>query len=124
MTTGGLLLFDVARASEEVGGTRSRSAKIERLAALLRTAAVEEVPAVVAWLSGELLQRRVGVGWASVASLRPAASEPALRVADVNRAFAEMAEASGPGSQGRRNALLAKTFGSATTVEQAFLRSL
>jgi DNA ligase-1 len=78
----------------------------------------------VAWLSGELLQRRVGVGWAALSTMPPAASAPSLRVDAVNGAFSEMAEASGPGSQTRRSALLLDVMSKSTDVEQAFLRAL
>src|SRR5262249_25052132 len=54
----------------------------------------------------------------------PAASAPSLTVADVNRAFAEMAEASGTGSQTRRTALLLDLMTTSTEVEQGFLRGL
>jgi DNA ligase 1 len=78
----------------------------------------------VAWLSGELLQRRIGVGWAALSAMPLAASEPSLTVAAVNRAFSDMAQASGAGSQGRRSALLQDIMSKSTAVEQAFLRGL
>jgi DNA ligase-1 len=117
-------LSDVADASAETATTGARSAKTKRLAEVLRAADPDDVPAIVAWLSGELLQRRIGVGWAALSTLPPAASAPSLTVAAVNRAFAEMAEASGPGSQTRRAALLEGVMSKSTEVEQAFLRSL
>src|SRR5688500_2437309 len=99
-------LADVARASAEIATTGARSAKTRRLAEVLRAADVDDVPVIVAWLSGELLQRRIGVGWAALSTVPPAAPEPSLTVAEVNRAFAEMAELSGAGSQTKRSALL------------------
>jgi DNA ligase-1 len=117
-------LADVAQASAETATTGARSAKTKRLAAVLRAADIEDVPAIVAWLSGELLQRRIGVGWAALSTVPPAASAPSLTVAAVNRAFSEMAEASGPGSQTRRSALLADVMSRSTEVEQVFLRGL
>ncbi|HEY6461842.1 MAG TPA: ATP-dependent DNA ligase, partial [Polyangiaceae bacterium] len=117
-------LADVAEASAAIAATGARTAKTKRLAAILREADPEDVPAVVAWLSGELLQRRTGVGWASLATLPPPASVPSLTVGAVNQALAEMAGASGPGSQGRRAALLLDVMSKATEAEQAFLRPL
>jgi DNA ligase 1 len=114
----------VAEASAEIATTGARSAKTKRLAAVLRAADNDDVPAVVAWLSGELLQRRIGVGWAALATVPPAASASSLTVAEVNRAFSEMAEASGAGSQTRRSALLLDVMSKATEVEQVFLRGL
>jgi DNA ligase-1 len=117
-------LVDVAEASAEIATTSARSAKTQRLAALLRATDTDDVRAVVAWLSGELLQRRIGVGWAALSTVPPAASAPSLAVAAVNRAFSEMAEASGAGSQTRRAALLQEVMSQSTPVEQTFLRGL
>jgi DNA ligase-1 len=117
-------LADVAEASAEIATTGARSAKTKRLAAVLRAAETEDVPTIVAWLSGDLLQRRIGVGWAALSTMPPAASMPSLTVAAVNRAFSEMAEASGTGSQTRRSALLLDVMSKSTEVEQVFLRGL
>jgi DNA ligase-1 len=117
-------LADVAEASAEIAATGARSAKTKRLAGVLRAAETEDVPTIVAWLSGELLQRRVGVGWAALSTVPPAASAASLTVAEVNRAFSEMAEASGAGSQTRRSALLLDVMSRSTEVEQVFLRGL
>jgi DNA ligase-1 len=117
-------LLDIAEASTQIATTGARSAKTKRLAEVLRAQDLEDVPAIVAWLSGELLQRRIGVGWAALSTMPPAASAPSLTVRAVNRAFSEMAEASGPGSQARRSALLLDLMSKSTEVEQVFLRSL
>jgi DNA ligase 1 len=117
-------LVDVAQVSFDIATTRARSAKTKRLAEVLRAADLEDVPKIVAWLSGELLQRRIGVGWAALSSVPPAASVPSLAVEAVNRAFSEMAGASGPGSQTRRTALLLELMSKSIEVEQGFLRGL
>src|SRR5260221_11511590 len=117
-------LFDIGEASAEIATTGARSAKTKRLAAVLRAAALDDVPAIVAWLSGELLQRRIGVGWAALATVPPPASAPSLMVAEVNRAFIEMSEASGTGSQTRRASLLLDVMSRSIEVEQTFLRGL
>jgi DNA ligase-1 len=59
-----------------------------------------------------------------LSTVPPAAPESSLTVAEVNHAFSEMAEASGPGSQTRRSALLLDVLSKCTDVEQAFLRGL
>jgi len=117
-------LLDVAEASASIAATRSRSAKTKALAALLRAADRDDVPVIVAWLSGELLQRRIGAGWAALATMPAAAPAASLTASEVNRAFTEMAEASGPGSQTARIARLNDILGRATEVEQTFLRGL
>jgi ATP-dependent DNA ligase I len=116
-----MLLADLVATSGAVTSTRSRLAKVEAIAECLRRAAPEEVPIVVSYLSGELRQRRTGVGWASLRDLPPPAAEPALTVADVDGAFARAAEASGPGSVAVRREALASLFGGATEEEQGFL---
>ncbi|TWS24247.1 ATP-dependent DNA ligase [Tsukamurella sputi] len=122
-----MLFAEVVAASTEVAGTRSRTAKIAALAALLRTAQPADVRAVVAWLSGELLQGRLGAGWRTVArtvdGLAPAV-EPTLTVAEVTTALDELAGTSGAGSVARRDAVLAGMFGRATAEEQRFLIGL
>ena len=67
-----MLLREVVQTSEAVAATSGRTAKITEIAGLLRRASAGEVPAVVAFLSGELLQRQIGVGYASLGEmLRP-----------------------------------------------------
>lgn len=118
------MLAEVAMASAEIATTGARSAKTKRLADVLRAADTDDVPVVVAWLSGELLQRRIGVGWAALATLPPAAPTSSLSVADVHRAFTEMAEVSGVGSLTRRASLLHDVLSKSTAIEQSFLRAL
>jgi DNA ligase 1 len=119
-----VLLAEVAAASAEVGSTSSRLAKIARLATLLTAAEPDEVAIVVSWLSGELPQRQIGVGWAALRTVPSPAAAASLTVALVDAAFTEIGATSGTGSQSRRAALLASLFGAATESEQTFLRRL
>ena len=91
-----LVLFaELATASAAVGATRSRSAKIEALAASLRALADDTEPealtAGVCFLAGRLRQGRLGVGYASTSRLRevPAAEVATLTVGAVDRALAD-----------------------------------
>jgi DNA ligase-1 len=52
-----------------LSATRSRLAKRELIAEVLRDAAAAEVEIVVSYLSGSLRQRRTGVGWRSLQGL-------------------------------------------------------
>ncbi|HJY96550.1 MAG TPA: ATP-dependent DNA ligase, partial [Streptosporangiaceae bacterium] len=61
-----MLLVRIAEVSQAVAATSARLAKIEMLAAALREAGPLEVPIAVAYLSGELPQRQIGVGWAAL----------------------------------------------------------
>ena len=73
----GVLLSDLVRTSEAVSLASGRRVKIDEIAGLLRRAAPEEIPVAVAFLSGELRQRQIGVGYAALGGLlRPAASDP------------------------------------------------
>ncbi|WP_077100057.1 ATP-dependent DNA ligase [Mycobacterium terramassiliense] len=117
-------LLDVASTSLNVGGTSSRLTKVAHIADLLRRAAADPqaVAIIVSWLSGELRQRQIGVGWASLRSRPPPAPEhPTLTVAGVDAAFSEIGAVSGKGSQARRAELLNALFAAATETEQAFL---
>ncbi|OBB59260.1 ATP-dependent DNA ligase [Mycobacterium sp. 852013-51886_SCH5428379] len=122
-----MLLMDVAGASIDVGAVSSRLAKVARIAELLTVArqdGADTVEIVVSWLSGELPQRQIGVGWAALKSLPPPADQPTLSVADVHARFTEIGAVAGRGSQARRADLLAALFGAATASEQTFLRRL
>jgi DNA ligase 1 len=121
-----VLLLDVASTSLNVGGTSSRLDKIAHIADLLRRAAPdpEQVAIIVSWLSGELRQRQIGVGWASLRTRPPAAPEPSLTVTGVNALFIEIGAVSGKGSQARRAELIARLFAAATETEQTFLLRL
>ncbi|ETW21100.1 ATP-dependent DNA ligase [Mycobacterium gastri] len=121
-----MLLLDVATTSLDVGATSSRLSKVERIADLLHRAAPdpELVAVLVAWLSGELPQRRIGVGWASLRSLPPPAGHATLTVAGVDAAFSEIGATSGSGSQARRAQLVFELFSAATESEQTLLLRL
>ncbi|WP_454561390.1 ATP-dependent DNA ligase [Mycobacterium haemophilum] len=121
-----MLFFDVAATSRDVGGTSSRLSKVARIAELLRAAAPDAhvVAIIVSWLSGELPQRRIGVGWASLRSQPAAAPQPVLSVTDVDATFSEIGAVSGTGAQTRRGELVARLFAAATETEQLFLRRL
>jgi DNA ligase-1 len=126
MPSWAVLLFDVAATSVDVGGASARRAKIARIADLLGHAKADArlIAIVVAWLSGELRQRQIGVGWAGLRSLPPPAAQPSLTVLDVDAIFSTIGAVSGKGSQARRAELVAGLFAAATETEQTFLRRL
>ena len=119
MTT---LLADVVDVSARVAGTGGRIAKRDAIAACLRSADAGEIETVVAFLSGETRQGRIGVGYATLAALRHVpAAEPSLAVGDVDAALAAVAATSGKGSAAARSGLLRSLCGRATAAEQEFL---
>ena len=119
-----MLLDHVVVTSTDVGAASSRLAKIARIAELLTSADPREVAVVVSWLSGELPQRQIGVGWAALRTLPAPAAEPSLSVADVDAALSAIGALAGKGSQARRAELIGDLFAAATEPEQVFLRRL
>jgi DNA ligase-1 len=119
-----VLFAELAATSAAVRETRSRKRKAELLGAALRRLGPREIESGVAFLSGELRQRRTGVGWAALRDVPPPAAEPSLQVAEVDEAFARLAALAGAGSQAARREATATLFGRATTAEQGFLRGL
>ena len=77
----GVRLERIAATSEALRATRARTAKAALLADAIRELAPDEIEAGVAFLSGELRQRQIGAGWASLRELPAAAAEPSLTVA-------------------------------------------
>jgi len=119
-----VLLVRIAEVSQAVGATSARLAKIDLLATALREAGPLEVPIAVAYLSGELPQRQIGVGWAALRDGFPPAAVPTLGLAEVDAAFSAIGAVAGKGSAAARKALVGELFGRATSAEQRFLVGL
>jgi ATP-dependent DNA ligase I len=119
-----VLIAEIAEVSRTVATTSARLAKIEALAGALRQAGPLEVPMAVAYLSGELPQRQIGVGWAALKSGFPPAAAPELTLSDVDSGFTAIGAVSGKGSAAARKALVGELFGRATQQEQQFLYGL
>jgi DNA ligase-1 len=142
-----VLLSDVVSTSTAVARTPGRRAKIDEIAGLLVRVPVDEVPIAVAFLSGDLIQRQIGVGYAALiglpepgsgpepdpgaepdpgpepnaARLAQAVAQASLTLPETNAAFEQIGTLAGPGSQGRRRELLASLVGRATESERQFL---
>ena len=142
-----MLLAEIAEVSRAVATTSGRLAKIDMLAAALREAGPLEVPIAVAYLSGELPQRQIGVGWAALRGASghgvrgvpggterppgpaeregfPAAAVPTLTLSDVDAGFSAIGAVAGKGSAAARKVLVGELFGRATEGEQRFLFGL
>jgi ATP-dependent DNA ligase I len=120
-----VLLEEIARTSAAVAETRGRLAKIGLLAGLLRRLDPEETLVGVAYLSGELPQGTIGIGWASLRDLPPPADPPpTLQLLEVDAALRRIGTTTGRGSQAARRNELAGLFGRATALEAQFLTSL
>jgi DNA ligase-1 len=122
------LLADLVAASHDVGATRARNAKIARIADYLRTLAgnTTHVAIGVAYLAGDLPQRKIGIGYAQVSELRgrAPASAPSLTLIDVDTTFEAIKNESGSGSARRRIGLMTALLDLATAAEQDFLTRL
>jgi len=115
----------LVEASEAVTSTRSRSAKVARLAEVLKQLDPTEVALAVTYLSGELPQGRIGVGYAAVFGTQaPAATTPELTLRELDARLGELATERGDGAGRRRTEALGALFARATEREQAFLKRL
>ncbi|MGH3264813.1 MAG: ATP-dependent DNA ligase, partial [Trebonia sp.] len=116
-----MLLGELAGVSRSVAQTSARLAKVAALADALGSATAQEVPVVVAYLSGELPQRQIGVGWAALRSVPAPAQASSLTVLAVDEAFSRIGAVAGRGSTAERKRLVGELFGAATEGEQHFL---
>jgi len=120
-----MLLDDIARVSADVAATPARTEKTRLLADCLALARPGERAVAVAYLSGELPQGSIGVGWAALRDRpAPAGPPPTLELLEVDAAVSRIAAISGKGSQAARRAELAALFTRATEREHGFLVSL
>jgi DNA ligase-1 len=116
------LLAGLVETSRQVAQTPSRLAKIEALAALLRSLAREEIETAVAFLSGDTRQGRLGIGYAALTNLREnAAAGATLTVAQVDTALEGIGAVAGKGAAAERSRRLGELFRLATGAEQEFL---
>ncbi len=120
----GMRLHRLVDVSDQVAATRSRLAKRDLIAGLLRETPPEELEIATAYLSGVLVQRRTGVGWRGLADLPEPATEPRLELADIDRALSRLGALSGAGSAAARRAAVEELFGALTGSEQEYLRGL
>ncbi|MGH3390788.1 MAG: RNA ligase family protein, partial [Actinomadura sp.] len=116
-----MLLAEIARTSRAVAATAGRRDKIELLARCLRDAGPAQVAVAVSYLSGELPQRQIGVGYAALRAVPEPAGTETLTVAQVDAAFTEIGGLAGKGSVAARRELLAALLGRATREEQDFV---
>ena len=134
-----VLLCELVATSAQVAASPGRKAKITAIAELLARVPPDEVPIAVAFLSGDLTQRQIGVGYAALMDLRrrPARAgrkgwakrqgqgsrsrTPVLTLRETDDTFEAIGAMLGPGSQAQRRAALAGLIGRATETERQFL---
>jgi len=98
------LFAELVGTSQRVGATRARLAKVRELAAFLAALPPAEIEIAAHYLSGELPQGRIGVGYASLQSAAQAGAAAAqtLSLPEVDRHLAELAATVGADSAARR----------------------
>lgn len=102
-----MLFGDIETALAAVTGTRSRLAKVDALATLLRGLESDEVEPVVGFLTAAPRQGRLGVGYKTLSNRAVAhADTSTLTVAEVDDAFSRLVGIGGSGSAAQRAALL------------------
>ena len=118
------LLADVVRASNEVARTSSRLAKVRSLAECMKRLDPQEVEIAIPYLSGDIRQGKLTIGYATLRSARSPAASPSLTLAEVDTAFTQLKAVKGKGAAQRREALLESLFERASAEEQDFLTRL
>jgi DNA ligase 1 len=123
-----MLLDSVVRTSAGVAASPGRLAKIEQIARLLREVPASEIAVAVSFLSGDLTQRQIGVGYAALTDLMgdgspsaEPAGTPQLSLTETDRALGQIGVLAGQGSQSERRELLAALLRRATEPERQFL---
>jgi DNA ligase-1 len=130
-----MLLDWVVRTSAAVTASPGRLTKISLIADLLKQVPPEEISVAVSFLSGDLTQRQIGVGYAALSDLMGGYGEPAaaagglggpaataqLTLAETDQALGQIGLLAGQGSQAERRRLLAGLLARATESERQFL---
>ncbi|MEE6296271.1 ATP-dependent DNA ligase [Georgenia wangjunii] len=119
-----MLLTRLVETSAALAATRSRLEKRSLLAETLQACAPEEIDVVATYLSGQVRQRRTGLGWRSLVAMPEPAPTPTLTPTAVDAALEEISALAGTGSQAARAAAVATLFGAATAPEQPYLQAL
>jgi DNA ligase-1 len=126
-----LRFASLAETAERVSATRSRNAKVRALTEVLASASEDELPIVVGFLIGEPRQRRLGVGWGSLAlvddidiDVASDANTSALSVLEIDAVLTELARTGGPGSVAERTHLLGGLRARSTDAEWDLLKRL
>jgi DNA ligase 1 len=119
-------LASLVATSQRVGATPARLAKVRELQALLETLEPDEIETAVHYLSGEIVQGRIGIGFGVIqsAAARSPADAPSLSVNDVDHALDEIADIRGKGAAQRRTQALGGLLARATSEERDFLMRL
>lgn len=116
----------LASASQRVGATSRRTIKAKELSDCLRELAEDEVDIATQYLSGDLPQGKIGIGYATLRSVgdTPPMDVPQLSIKDVDATLTKYMTTKGTGSTAVRTELLSELFAQATAEERTFLVNL
>ncbi len=119
-------LKNLVEISERVSATTKKKGKASLLAHFLREAKGKEIFLVAFYLSGELPQGRLGVGWAMLQEALKESSFQSNPVSliDLDRYFEIIAEEKGPGSSRRKIQIFREVFSRSDEKEKEFLVKL
>ena len=120
-----VLFATIVETSATIASTSKRSEKTRLLAELLGALDPAEVVPVVGFLTGDLHQGSIGIGWAAVSEVGDSrASASTLQVGEIDATITELDSITGTGSRRRRRDTLDELFSRATEAEADFLRRL
>ena len=116
----------LASVSLRVGATSRRTIKAKEISECLRQLAEDEVNIATHYLSGDLPQGKIGIGFASLSSATKTAPSdvPQLTLHAVDTALTRYASIKGSGSTAAKAEALSELFAQATAEEQTFLLHL
>jgi DNA ligase 1 len=116
------LLAEVAGTSARVAETPSRLAKVRELATCMRQLEPGEIEIAIPYLSGEIRQGKLSVGFGALESVRGTPNTLAvLKLSEVDSIFQELKLIKGKGAAAQRLSALKRLFEQATAEEQDFL---
>ncbi len=118
-----ILLSRLVDVSSRISSTTKKKEKISLFAGLLREAKGREILLTSSYLSGQLPQGRLGIGWAGLQEALEGLtgeSRP-IGLVDLDRSFEAIAAERGPGSSERKRTLLRETLSHAGERERDFL---
>src|ERR1700716_3308165 len=118
------LLKEIVETSAVLSATAARGEEGGRLGGVLRGLEPTEAAIGVAYLSSQLRQRQIGIGYASIRDLPAPAEQAALSLIEVDEALETIGQLAGRDSQAERRRHLMNLFARATAEEQDFLGRL
>jgi DNA ligase-1 len=119
------LLANLVATSQRVSANSARSTKVRELAAFLKTLQAVEIDLAVHYLSGEIPQGKIGIGYSTLkGAVSHAATAASISLTELDHALTELAAIRGSGSTAKRAKALSELFSRATADEQSFLLHL